>query len=72
MHSVVFLPNLVQVQVRETVSGVFLARMVIPIQVWHMMVVMRKDFNDYHMTQVRTTNNQLETKQMMECLRMCE
>ena len=35
-------------QVRETVCGVFLARMDIPIQVWHMVEVMRRDFNEYH------------------------
>ena len=34
MYSVEFSLDLVQIQVRETVSGVFLARMDIPIQVW--------------------------------------
>ena len=66
MHSVEFLPDLVRVRVRETVSGVFLARMVIPIQVWHMVVVIRRDFNEHHRTQVPTTSNQLGTMQMME------
>ena len=65
MHSVEFLPDQVRVLVRETVSGVFLARMVIPIPVWHM-VVSRRDFNEHHMTQVPPTNNQLGTMQMME------
>ena len=66
MHLVEILSDLVQVQVRETVSGVFLARLVISNQVWYMVVVMRRDFNEHHMTQVPTTNNQLGTRQMME------
>ena len=66
MHSVAFSSNLVQIQVRETVSGVFLALMDIPIQVWHMVEVMRRDFNEHHMMQVPITENQLGTMQMME------
>ena len=66
MYSVEFSPDLVQIQVRETVSGVFLARIDIPIQVWHMVEVMRRDFNEHHMTQVPMTENQLEEMQMME------
>ena len=65
MYSVEFSPDLVQIQVRETVSGVFLARMDIPIQVWHMVEVMRRDFNEHHMMQVSITENQLGTMQMM-------
>ena len=65
IYSVEFSPNLVQIQVRETVSGVFLARMDIPIQVWHMVEVMRRDFNEHHMMQVPITENQLGTMQMM-------
>ena len=66
LFSVEFLPDLVQIQVRETVSGFFLARMDIPIQVWHMMEVMRRDFNEHYMTQIPITGNQLGTMQMME------
>ena len=66
MYSVEFSPDLVQNQVRETVSGVFLARMDIPIQVRHMVEVMRKDFNEQHMMQVPITENQHGTMQMME------
>ena len=66
MYSVEFSPDLVQIQVRETVSGVFLARMGISIQVWYMVEVMRRDFNELHMTQVPMTENQLEEMQMME------
>ena len=66
MYSVEFSPDLVQIQVRETVSGVFLARIDIPIQVWHMVEVMRRDFNEHLMTQVPMTENQLEEMQMME------
>ena len=65
MYSVEFSPDLVQIQVRETVSGFFLARMDIPIQVWHMVEVMRRDFNEHHMMQVPITENQLGTMQMM-------
>ena len=59
MYSVEFSHDLEQTQVRETVSGVFLARVDIPIQVWHMVEVMRRDFNEYHMMQVPITENQL-------------
>ena len=50
--SVEFSADLVQIQVRETVCGVFLVRMDIPIQVWHMVEVMRRDFNEHHTTEV--------------------
>ena len=66
MFSVEFLLDLIQIQVPETVSGVFLARMDIPIQVWLMVEVMRRDFKEHHMTQVPITENQLGTLQMME------
>ena len=66
MFSVEFLAGLVQIQVRETVCEVFLARMDIPIQVWHMVEVMRRDFNEHHLTQVPPTENQLGEMQMME------
>ena len=66
MYSVELSPDLVQIQVRETVSGVFLARKDIPIQVWQMVEVMRRDFNEQHMMQVPITENQLGTMQMME------
>ena len=48
---------------RETV---FLARLDIPIQVWHMMEVMQRDFNEHHMTKVPMTENKIEETQMME------
>ena len=38
----------------------------IPIQVWHMVEVMRRDFNEHHLTQVPPTENQLGEMQMME------
>ena len=66
MYSVKFLRDLVQIQERETVSAVFLARMNIPIQVWHMVEVMQRDFNEHHMTQVTITKNQLGTMQRLE------
>ena len=66
MYSVELSPDLVEIQVRKTVSGVFLARMDIPIQVWHMVEVMRRDFSEHHMMQVPITENQLGTMQMME------
>ena len=66
MFSVEFSADLGQIQVRETVCGVFLARMDIPIQIWHMVEVMRRDFNEHHITQVPPTENQLGEMPMME------
>ena len=64
--SVEFSPDLVQIQVRETISEVFLARMEIPIQVWHMVEVIRRNFNEHHMTHVPMTENQLNEMQLMK------
>ena len=64
--SLEFSADLVQIQVRKTVCGVFRARIDIPIQVWHMVEVMRRDFNEHHITQVPLTENQLGEMQMME------
>ena len=66
MFSLEFFADLVQIQVRETVCGVFLVRMDIPIQVWHMVEVMRRDFNEHHIMQVPPTENQLGEMQMIE------
>ena len=66
MYSIEFSPDLVQIQVRETVSGVFLLRMGIPIQVWHMVQVTQKDFNEHHMMQVPMTENQVGEMQLTE------
>ena len=66
MFSVGFSVDLVQIQARETVCGVFLALLNIPIQVWHMVKVMRRDFSEQHITQVLMTENQLGEMQMME------
>ena len=63
MYYLGFSPDLVQIQVRET--GVFLERMDISIQVWHM-ERMRKDFNEHHTMQVPMTENQIGEKQTME------
>ena len=38
----------------------------IPIQVWQMVEVMRRDFNEHHITQVPPTENELGEMQMME------
>ena len=38
----------------------------ISIQVWHMVEVMRRDFNEHYITQVAMTENQLEEIEMME------
>ena len=38
----------------------------VPIQVWHMVEVMQRDFNEHLMIQVPITENQLGTMQMME------
>ena len=65
MFLVEFSADLVQIQVRETVCGLFLTRIDIPIQVWHMMEVMHRDFNEQHITQVTMTENQIREMQMM-------
>ena len=49
-----------------SLARVFLAQMDIPIQVWHMVEVLRRDFNEHHITQVPPTENQLGEMQMME------
>ena len=66
MFSVNFSADLVQIQVREIVCGIFLARMDIPIQFWHMVEVMRRGIIEHHITQVPMTENQLGERQMME------
>ena len=66
MFSVEFSSDLVQIEVRETFCGFFLARIDIPIQVWHMMEVMRRYFNENHKVQVPPAENQLGEMQMME------
>ena len=66
MFSVEFSADLVQIQVRETVCGVFLARMDIPIQVWHMVEMICRDFNVHHITHVPPTENHFGEMQMME------
>ena len=60
IFSVEFWVDLKEIQVRETVCGFFfLARMDITIQVWTMVEVMRRDFNEHHITQVSMTEHQL-------------
>ena len=66
MYSVEFSPDLVQTQVRETVCGLFLAQIDISNQVWHMVEVMRRDFNEHQITQLPITEKQLGEKQVME------
>ena len=61
MYSVEFSPDLVQIQVRETVSGVFLALMGIPMQVWHMVEVMRRDPRQSNFLTSSTSNKSLAT-----------
>ena len=58
MYSVEFLYDLEQSQVRETVFGVSLAQMDIAIQVWRMVEVMRRVFNEHLITQVHMTEDQ--------------
>ena len=66
MYSVKFLPDLVQFQARKTVSGILLARIHFQIQVWHMVEVMRRDFNEHLLTQVPITGNQLGKMWLIE------
>ena len=66
MFSVEVSADLVQIQVRETVCGVFWHKWTSQIQVWHMVEVMRRDFNEHHTMQVRITENQHGEMQMIE------
>ena len=66
MYSVKLSPELVQFQVRETVSGVLLVRIDIQMQVWHMVEVMRRDLNEPLKTRVPITENQLVKLRMIE------
>ena len=66
MYSVQFSPDLVQTQMRETVSAKILARVDIPIQVCHVLEVMRRDFNQHHRIQLPIAENQLGTTKNME------
>ena len=66
IFSVEFSAELVKIQVRENVCGASLARMDIPVQVWHMVEVMHRDFNEHHLMQVNPTENQFGEMQMME------
>ena len=68
--SLQFSADLVKIQVRETVCGVFLALIDIAIQIWHMVEVMRRDFNEHQITLILMTENQLGEMQMME--EVCE
>ena len=38
----------------------------VPIQIWHLVEMMRREFNEQHMAQVYLTENQLGEVQMME------
>ena len=57
MYSVEISPDLVQIQTARNNGWCFLARLDIPIQVRHMVEAIRKDFNEYLMTQVPITEN---------------
>ena len=49
------------IKVLESVSGFFLAQLDVPIQVWHMIEIMRRDFSERHRMQAPITENQLQT-----------
>ena len=66
IHSVEFSPYLVQMQVREIVFVLFLARLDIPIQVSHMVEVMQRYFKVHHLSQGPMTENQLGEMQIMK------
>ena len=64
LYSVELSPDVVQVQVQATVSGLFLAGMDIPIQVWDIVEILRRDFNEHHMMQVNIKENKIESNKM--------
>ena len=49
------------IKVLESVSGFFLVQLDVPIQVWHMIEIMRRDFSERHRMQAPITENQLQT-----------
>ena len=64
MYAIDISPDLKQIQVRETILGVFLARIVIPF--WHMVALKRRDFNEHYMGQISMTENQLGEMEIVE------
>ena len=42
----------------ESVSGILLAQMDVPIRVWHIVEIMRRDFSEHHHMQFSITQNQ--------------
>ena len=73
LNSIEIFPDVVQVQKREKVFGMFLARMDIPTKVWHMADVMQRDVNEHNMIQVPITGNphgSMQTMEVSENMRM--
>ena len=67
MYSVEFSPDLAQTQVRETISGGCLDPKDTPIQDWNKVELMRRDFDEHHMTQLPITEDkQLGEMQIMK------
>ena len=53
------------IKVLELVSGIFLAKMNIRFQVWHMTEIVMRDFREHRQMQVHIIQNQLEKMGMM-------
>ena len=47
-----YVPEIMTMKMLESVSRSFLAQMDVPIQVWHMVEIMRRDFSEQHQMQV--------------------
>ena len=58
-QSVDYVPDSIQIHVEDTAFGAFLTPWNLPIQVRHMIEVMRRVFREQHQMRVPITENQL-------------
>ena len=60
-----FLSEMVTMKELKSLSGIFVVQKDVPIQVWHMIAIMRRDFSEHHQMQVPINENKLATLRMM-------
>ena len=53
------------IKVLESVSGIFLAQVDVPIRMWHMIKITNIGFSEHHQMQVPITENQVGLMGMM-------
>ena len=54
-YLVEFSTVMMTIYVLESVSGILMAQMDLPIQLWHMIEIMRRGFSEHHQMQVPIT-----------------